>query len=264
VTQLWVVDDAAAVVRPVEAATGRGVAAQASAVLKPARCTGGRCNLRTLQAAWDALCRDAAPAALVWVHGPQPFPMMSADDLCRRLERAPAGKRFYAVQVVPGTCRITEALDGVRNLCTLPPADALADASQPLGRLFSEWSEGRTAWRIERRRAAAGAGGDSDVRAGDNLVRQWAAEEVGRLLVSGQPERREASRELALAWGLVTPVSSAVVLETRQQYQQAGLEPVKGASVPTVPEPSFWISLCVAAAVFAVWQTRQRRRRRAS
>jgi len=262
--QLWFVDDAAAVIRPAAAATGDGFAEQASAVLKPARCTGGRCNLRTLQAAWDALCCDDAPAALVWVHGPQPFPMMSADDLCRRLARAPAGKRFYAVQIVPGTCKITEALDGVRNLYTLPPADVLADASQSLGRLFSEWSEGRTAWQIVRRRAAAGAGGAVDARAGDNLVRQWAAEEVGRLLVSGQAERREAARELALAWSLVTPVSSAVVLETQQQYQQAGLEPVKGSSVPTVPEPSFWILLCVAVAVFAVWQTRQRRRQRAS
>ena len=262
--QLWFVDDAAAVIRPAAAATGDGFAEQASAVLKPARCTGGRCNLRTLQAAWDALCCDDAPAALVWVHGPQPFPMMSADDLCRRLARAPAGKRFYAVQIVPGTCKITEALDGVRNLYTLPPADVLADASQSLGRLFSEWSEGRTAWQIVRRRAAAGAGGAVDARAGDNLVRQWAAEEVGRLLVSGQAERREAARDLALAWSLVTPVSSAVVLETQQQYQQAGLEPVKGSSVPTVPEPSFWILLCVAVAVFAVWQTRQRRRQRAS
>jgi hypothetical protein len=188
--------------------------------------------------------------------------MMSADDLCRRLERAPAGKRFYAVQFVPGTAR----LRGTRrraHLYTLR-RPTCGGASQSLGRLFSEWSEGRTAWRIERRRAAAGAGGAVDARAGDNLVRQWAAEEVGRLLVSGQAERREAARELALAWSLVTPVSSAVVLETQQQYQQAGLEPVKGSSVPPVPEPSFWISLCVAAAVFAVWQPRQRRRQRAS
>ncbi len=211
------------------------------------RCTGGRCNLRTLQAAWDALCRDAAPAALVWVHGPQPFPMMSADDLCRRLERAPAGKRFYAVQIVPGTCKITEALDGVRNLYTLPPADVLADASQSLGRCSAN-GPGRTAWQIVRG-AAAGAGGASCAR-GRKLGAAVGGGLGGRLLVWGKTSARSRTGSGAgVDWWSRTAARRS---GTKQLISRPGLKPVKGSSVPTVTEPSFWISLCVAAAVFAL------------
>ena len=84
------------------------------------------------------------------------------------------------------------------------------------------------------------------------------------MLISGQPIRREQAQKLALAWNLVTPVSSAVVLETAQQYREAGLEPVTASSVPTVPEPAFWISLLLAGAVLAVWQWRRRNARNAA
>ncbi len=43
---------------------------------------------------------------------------------------------------------------------------------------------------------------------------------------------------LACRHQLVTPVSGAVVLETKQQYAQAGLEPVPSSTVPIIPEPS--------------------------
>lgn len=227
-------------------------------VLDPDACQGGRCNLRALQTAWDDLGNDPQPSALVWVHGPQPHPLFSADALSQRLERATRGIRFYALQVVPGTCRISEALDGVRGIRTLAPGEALADAGAPLRQLAGNWSAEATEWQIVRARAE-----EADVagmrEASDHLVRQWAVEEVRRRLISGNAVQRDEARQLALLWHLVTPVSSAVVLETQQQYQEAGLEPVKPSTVPTVPEPAFWISLLLSLGVLAVWRLHERR-----
>jgi len=71
-----------------------------------------------------------------------------------------------------------------------------------------------------------------------------------------------ATRAMALAaqHRLVTPVSGAVVLETDAEYTRAGLTPPDAAAVPTIPEPSTWVLLIVAALAFA-WAVRQQRRR---
>ena len=55
---------------------------------------------------------------------------------------------------------------------------------------------------------------------------------------------------------LVTPVSGAVVLETKQQYEESGLTPASQATVPTVPEPHEWAMIIVALATLAwlVWR----------
>jgi hypothetical protein len=237
---------------PVSAASAHEVAAK----LLARGCAGGRCNLQMLSQAWDDLAAAAAPAALVWLHGPQPQPATSADDFRRRLERAPESMRFYAAQLLPGPCKITTALDGVFCARTLPPGDALAGGDRALAPLLAGWGPGRPAWRFERARLEGVAG--QGIQAGDHLVRAWAADEVRRLLASGKPVPREAAQKLAVRWNLVTPVSGAVVLENQQQYKEAGLEPVAADSVPTVPEPAFWIILLLAAgAVFYAFRLRQ-------
>ena len=49
----------------------------------------------------------------------------------------------------------------------------------------------------------------------------------------------------------MTPVSGAVVLETDAEYTRAALTPPDAAAVPTIPEPSTWMFLIVAALAFA-------------
>jgi len=65
---------------------------------------------------------------------------------------------------------------------------------------------------------------------------------------------------LAAKYQLVTPVSGAVVLETKQQYDESRLTPVSQATVPTVPEPHEWALILIACAVliWLVWGNRQR------
>ena len=92
----------------------------------------------------------------------------------------------------------------------------------------------------------------------DHLGRLWAHEEVFRLMRA--KDQRTAAVELAQRYQLVTPVSGAVVLETQQQYDEAGLEPVQNGTVPTIPEPETWALLGVAMSVLAYRARRAKRR----
>jgi hypothetical protein len=71
---------------------------------------------------------------------------------------------------------------------------------------------------------------------------------------------RSAAVALATQYRLVTPVSGAVVLETKQQYDESRLTPVSQATVPTVPEPHEWALALIACAALGwlVWQKRRR------
>jgi hypothetical protein len=64
--------------------------------------------------------------------------------------------------------------------------------------------------------------------------------------------------KLAARHHLVTPVSGAVVLETKQQYEESGLKPVESNTVPTVPEPHEWALIIIAciALMWLVWRRR--------
>jgi hypothetical protein len=89
------------------------------------------------------------------------------------------------------------------------------------------------------------------------LARLWAADQVQRLLAKDDEPERLAATALARRYQLVTPVSGAVVLETTQQYDEAGLTPVDRGSVPTVPEPEEWM-LMAAVFVLLLWMVRRR------
>ena len=93
----------------------------------------------------------------------------------------------------------------------------------------------------------------SGVAAGsDHIARLWANERVLELMRS-RGDRAEAVA-LATRYRLVTPVSGAVVLETKQQYEAAQLKPVDQATVPTLPEPHEWALIIIACAAL-MWLT---------
>ena len=70
--------------------------------------------------------------------------------------------------------------------------------------------------------------------ANKHLLKLWAKEEVIRLLAQRQAAQ---AIELASQYQIVTPVSGAVVLETKQPYDQAGLTPAASETVPVISEP---------------------------
>ena len=92
------------------------------------------------------------------------------------------------------------------------------------------------------------------------LARLWARDEVERL--SAVREQADAAMQLAVSHQLVTPLSGAVVLETQEQYRQAGLEPVAAGTVPTIPEPEIVLLIAIVAllVLWALWGRGRRHR----
>src|SRR5262249_31550802 len=84
-----------------------------------------------------------------------------------------------------------------------------------------------------------------------HLARLWASGEVINLLRRGDDKSFDDATKLAANYQLVTPLTGAVVLETQEQYQRAGLEPVKSGTVPTIPEPEEWLLMLSALAVLS-------------
>jgi hypothetical protein len=70
---------------------------------------------------------------------------------------------------------------------------------------------------------------------------------------------QNAAKILAVRYQIVTPVTGAVVLETAEQYRNAGLTPVDSGTVPTIPEPEMVVLLAVAG-VFLIWLMYRKRR----
>lgn len=189
-------------------------------------------------------------SVLLWIHGPQPVLLETEEALLQRLSRGPKLNKWYELQVVPGLNLVTEKLDGIASIETLRGDD--------LKRLASAWRPGERRVTVRRERIEGRTGAmPVNERTSDHLVRLWANDEVTRLIHRG-PDHRAAAIELAQGYQLVTPISGAVVLETQQQYDAAGLQPVPEGTVPTIPEPEEWAFIVVALLVLAHAYLRRR------
>jgi hypothetical protein len=227
-------------------------AQQAGAAVRQAVYQGGTDNLAALTQAWN-LAAQQPSSAVVWIHAPQPVLLGDALQLRQGWERRPRNPLLYELQIQNGPNLIAEALDGIS---AVQPVARLGDTRTDLTRLFERWRSGARQLVFTRQKVKANdlvTHGDNK-QASKHLARLWAFEEVTRLLAnSGTQARQTASTDaydaavkLAAAYQLVTPVTGAVVLETQEQYQRAGLQPVERSTVPTIPEPEVWALLVVA------------------
>ena len=101
----------------------------------------------------------------------------------------------------------------------------------------------------------AGVGEPIVANASSHVVRLWVFDQIRALF---KARKIAQAVQLAAQYQLVTPVSGAVVLETAQQFKDAGLTPADPATVPVVPEPSTWMLLFVGICLFGVWLRRSR------
>lgn len=193
---------------------------------------GGHDNLPALVQAWD-LAAEADPGIILWLHGSQPLLMDSGSQLRQRFDWRADGPKLVDFQITPGPNRVLETLDGVSSIRLAARMGGVAEDLRSAVETVSTQTT-RLALRRERRTLEE-ARSDSGPAVSEHLSRLWAAEEIRSLAAKHQPE--QAAR-MAVLYQLVTPVSGAVVLETAQQYAQAGLTPVPAETVPSVPEPS--------------------------
>ncbi len=193
---------------------------------------GGKDNLPPLMRALEHY------QTVVWMHADQPYAGDSLTGLQQMLERSP--RDLIDVSLDGG-------LDAVLAELQLPGLRTLPRTGDDLAADLTRLRQPRLEYRLKRvSKQPAGQETSS------HLARLWAWQEYARLW-----PRPEATR-LALEQRLITPSTGAVVLETKQQYENAGLEPVDESTVPTVPEPGTMALLGAAAAAALA------RRRRAS
>jgi hypothetical protein len=137
---------------------------------------------------------------------------------------------------------------------SLPQTGALgADLSGVLARV-----SGQTQSFVVRR--TQGQATEGSAKGSEHIVRLWARDRVLDLMRTSPAHNRSAAVALATQYRLVTPVSGAVVLETKAQYDESRLTPVSQATVPTVPEPHEWVLALIACAAL-LWLARQARHR---
>ena len=134
---------------------------------------------------------------------------------------------------------------------------------EDLKTLFGQWRDGTPQSVVLRAHHAAASAITApalDGQSASHVLRLWAFEEVHRLV-----NLRDHSRavELAKRYRLVTPVSGAVVLETKRDYDRAGLDPNTTSAADAVPEPATWVLIAVGA-ILLVAAARKRSLARAS
>lgn len=189
--------------------------------------------------------KESPHSAVVWLHGPQPISMSQSERIRQVLERGSNPPRFYAVPVAEGSNRLFESL-GRSGLMSAAP-----DLGTAAGKLAA-WlevlrqGEPHTSWEWTRRADPTGVEG---TKVTDQLARLWAMEEVAKTKDSA----------LAVRYQLVSYVSGAVVLETKEQYDAHGLKQVDATSTPTitnVPEPSTGLLIMISTMVMCLRRRR--------
>tara|TARA_R110001592_G_scaffold76600_5_gene231115 strand:+ start:97 stop:570 length:474 start_codon:yes stop_codon:yes gene_type:complete len=152
-----------------------------------------------------------------------------------------------------------EALDGYKEIQKVPVIDSVQATLERLARTGHGTDDNRT-YTLEKNAATAETSGKHGTSS--HVVRMAALNEVMNLLAVHSPlESKEATR-LAQRCRLVTPVSGAVVLETKAQYERHGLDDDENLdAVPAVPEPEEWLLIIIAlcAVTFILYKTQRKK-----
>ena len=86
-------------------------------------------------------------AVVVWIHGPQPVLLDTAEELRQRLERRGGHPSLCEIQTQAGPNRVAEKLDGLQSVMAAPRLGKLSDdlspwVTEPTSTPRSAWSAG--------------------------------------------------------------------------------------------------------------------------
>ena len=178
------------------------------------------------------LANERRTRHLIWLHGSQPVSFKNEEGFLQLLERGFHQVDFSVIDLAGGPNRLLEKAAkriGIANNARPSSPDKLSaelvKLIQPSSQKF-QWleqpaapTEGQEVW--------------------DHLARWHVWQQVKKHAVGSTDHAHLA--KIAAKYQLVTPVSGAVVLETKQDYQRFGLKQVDASttpSIPGVPEPS--------------------------
>jgi len=169
----------------------------------------GRDNVAALRAAWSAAI-PIDDSQIVWIHAPQPYALSAGATLHRPFNRSDAPD-LIDVPLHVGPNVVMEGLPVLGNIHSVPllgqDTDTFWDRVAMIGKLPFNLEQG-----------SVPEGGHETSK---HLTRLWAVQEIHRGLVDGMDW--EDLVPIAERYRVVSLVSGAVVLETNNQYVQAGL-----------------------------------------
>jgi hypothetical protein len=218
--------------------------------------------------AWDQASARTNPAALLWLHGGTPVDFGDASALTQRYDRRPDGPVLVGLRFRPGPDSLLDELGGRRRVFAMTArrdVDSLGDAVRraaaaapmPLAAPASGKATvvplGGRSPTINGVFASVALSGHEATPPNSRLsaCRRLAANSQVLAAWYDQPgpsRRLEDAQKLAIARRLVTPLSGAVVLETKEQYRRYQLDDdAPKNSIPSVPEPTAPAMLAVAA-----------------
>lgn len=194
---------------------------------------------------------------VLWLHAPLPVELDSAEGLKQRLRRrTSAGDcQLVAVQVAPGPHRLVESLGDVRGFERVP---VLTSLQQTLQHAVRAAADPRRTYQIvttmpsdavaTTQATQADESTDHIVRLAvfDYVMEAWKAQRAG-----------DSTAQMAIKAQLVTPLSGAVVLETKEQYARNDLSPSAAESQPVVPEPTTMVLLSASLVALLARRPRQ-------
>lgn len=234
-----------------------GHRANVAAAIRSAGFIGGEDNAPALVQAFAAL-GHVEHGRVLWVHAPQPIAFAAT-----RIRMAQAGERplrapalsLYALEDGPNALLADAPWSwGARDI------PRSGDVAADLGRALQRAAGRNSAIEVTRALASPTPSGDALDAAqaasgfGSGHIARLAASDAVLAMIMRDPARApEQATRIAAAHQLVTPVSAAVVLESAQQYAEAGLKPVAATAgkVPTVPEPHEWALIVLSLAALA-------------
>ncbi len=221
-----------------------------------APCVGGPDNVPALLEA----CKSAKATpggAIVWIHGPQPVLFDPSTEYLFSDRKGTDRPMLYDVEVKSGPNRLAEAIQKAVDLQPITRRKQSLD--KDLEDIFSGWTGLRKSYKFVRLKTdSQPAGpGTTAIEPCAQLSTLFTFQQTEKLLAAGKDE--EAVR-LASHSRLVTPVTGAVVLETKQQYLANGLDPdnpdnsstkpsFHGFNISAAPEPHEWCLIFIAAGV---------------
>ncbi len=214
--------------------------------LKPEDFRGGCDNTGALLAA-ELRAAESPGSVILWIHGPQPMAWQDRLKLLQQVEKGRAAAVIFDVALANGPNRIVETLMPMQILQPGPRLEQMA-----------AWLSQATTG-LEERTPHYERGPEppvEGVRVWDQLARYETYESLLTDAATGGMAPEKTLR--AARYQLVTPWSGAVVLETKEQFRQHGLDQVDPKSVPeipVVPEPSTGALL-----IPSIWLLLRRRR----
>lgn len=208
---------------------------------------GGQDSVAAFEAALSEVS-GSGKTKLIWMHGQLPINLSSSESLVQRLERGSFEVDFSVIDLDGGPNRLLEKIARVLPLRSSGRPSSPGELTSELKRVVQGNDD------VERWEQVDESGiPDEAVEVWDQLARWRVWQEVSQ--ASGDSKDLAT---MAAKYQLVSPVSGAVVLETKDQYEQFGLkqiDPDASPSIPTIPEPS--IALLGLLSMGMMWRRRR-------